>query len=59
MKLSNCDSFIMKSRDVRFGQNVGQIGLKWDKFGTFADQIPTEPKCNEKSPRFVPFGANL
>ena len=26
-------------RDGRFGSKVGQIGLKWDKSGTFSDQI--------------------
>ena len=25
--------------DVRFGHKVGQIRHKWDKFGTFSDQI--------------------
>ena len=24
---------------TRFGPNMGQIGPKWDKFGTFSDQI--------------------
>ena len=27
------------SSDVRFGPNVGQIGPKWDKSGTYSDQI--------------------
>ena len=26
-------------RDGRFGSKVGQIGPKWDKSGTFTDQI--------------------
>ena len=26
-------------RDGRFGSKVGQIGPKWDKSGTFSDQI--------------------
>ena len=26
-------------RDVRFGPKVGQIAPKWDKSGTFSDQI--------------------
>ena len=25
--------------DVRFGSEIGQIGQKWDKYGTFSDQI--------------------
>ena len=28
-----------RSRGVRFGLKVGQIGPKWDKSGTFSDQI--------------------
>ena len=39
---------------------MGQIDPKCDKYGTY---ISPESKCteiwSEKSPRFVPFGANL
>ena len=46
---------------------VGQIGPKWDKPGTFSDQIsvhlapraPNALKSDLKKPGFVPFGANL
>ena len=43
------------------GPKVDQIGLKWDKSGTFSDQISV-PKVLEsdlKTPGFVPFEANL
>ena len=55
---------------ARFGPKVGQIGPKWDKSGTFSDQISVH--FNSKSsksqdllksdligPRFVSFGSNL
>ena len=29
----------VRRRDGRFGQKVGQIGTKWDKSGTFSDEI--------------------
>ena len=54
-------------RDGRFGYKVGQIGTKWDKSGSFSDQI-SEHLARErqmlwnlirKGPGFVPFGANL
>ena len=32
-------SFILITRDGRFGSKVGQIGPKWDKSGAFSDQI--------------------
>ena len=37
---------------ARIGPKVGQIGHKWDKSGTFSDQISVhfgsaEPKCTE------------
>ena len=38
-------------RDRRFGSKVGQIGPKWDKSGTFSDQISVQlargAKCTE------------
>ena len=45
------------ARDVRFGSKVGQIGPKWDKSGTFSDQISM--KSDVKIPGFVQFVANL
>ena len=39
-------------KDGRFGSKVGQIGPKWDKSGTFSDQIsvylapPPNPPCS-------------
>ena len=30
---------VTPGRDVRFGPNLCQIGSKWDKSGTFSDQI--------------------
>ena len=39
---------IMKTRGVRLGSKVGQIGPKWDKSRTFRDQISVhEPKCTD------------
>ena len=32
-------SFTDMDIDVRLTPNVGQNGAKWDKFGTFSDQI--------------------
>ena len=36
---------------TRFGPKMGQIGPKWDKSGTFSDQISVHfgaaPKCTE------------
>ena len=51
----------------RFGSKVGQIGPKWDKSGTFSDQISVHLARSSqmywnliwKSPGFVPFWANL
>ena len=35
-------------KDVKFGLQLGQIGPKWDKSGTFKDQFWLgEPKCTE------------
>ena len=35
-----CETPSLKQcRDGRFGFKVGQIGPKWDKSGTFSDQI--------------------
>ena len=34
--------------EIRFGPKIGQIGSKWDKPGTFSDQIwLAESKCTE------------
>ena len=40
---------------------LGQIGPKWDKFGTFKDQFLSQIvlKLIFKIPRFVPLGVNL
>ena len=39
------------ARDGRFGSKVGQIGPKWDKSGTFSDQLSVHlahrAKCTE------------
>ena len=31
-----------QTTDVKFGSKVGQIGSKWDKSGTFSDQISVQ-----------------
>ena len=45
------------SRDVRFGLQLGQIGTKWNKSG--AQWAKMKRKLILRSPRFIPFGANL
>ena len=47
----------MTTRDVRFGSKVDQIGPKWNKSGTFSDQMYWN--LIWKSPGFVPLWANL
>ena len=42
---------ILELTDIRLGTKAGEIGLKWDKSGTFLDQNTVhslgEPKCTE------------
>ena len=40
----------MVNRDIRLGSKVDKNGVKWDKSGTFPDQIsePNEPKEKKK-----------
>ena len=45
------------SRDVRFSHNEGQIGTKFDKFGTFKTDV--QNLLILKSPEFFSFGDNL
>ena len=36
---SNPMNYAIWSRDIKFGPKESQIGPKWDKFGTFSNQI--------------------
>ena len=53
--------------DARFGCKVGQIGKKWDKSGTFSDQISVHfgalrqnvLKSDLKKSRICPIMGNL
>ena len=49
---------LIKHKDVRFGPKVGQSGSKWDKSGTFSDQISVHfdaaPECTEIASEKVP-----
>ena len=52
---------VFQNGNFIFRPKVSQIGFKWDKFGTFSDQIlvhfgsPRQnvPKSDLKSPEFV------
>ena len=62
-----CDAVSDIGRDGRFGSKLGQIRSKWDKTGTFSDQISVHLARSSqmywnliwKSPGFVPFEINL
>ena len=63
MKLKKISEISASLASVSDWSSCQQIGTKWDKSGTFQDQSQI---CNQnvlklmlKSPRFIPFGANL
>ena len=49
------------ARDVRCGAKVGPIGPKWNKSGTFSDQISVHfgLDIGSEIQAFVPFEVNL
>ena len=67
MAASTCVHIYPGFRDVNFGPKIYLIGTKWNKSGTFKDQISVHffqrsqnvLKSDLKKHRFVTFSANL